>query len=168
MRTLTTQPLNPAAFGPYGNVISGESGASRPINHGSSQRVDQPGTLALSAAGGQPVLAVFRARAQAPQGPWHELERHRLGSQSFVPLRGTRCIVLVALGEHAPDPATLAAFVVAGDQGFTLHAGTWHHPLIALDDGDFVVLERQGAAVDCEVQHLAEPVSLRCDGLSPP
>lgn len=165
MLPLDPQPLTPEAFAPYGFVISGAHGASRSINHGSSQRVDVPGTLNLQAQDGHPVLAVFRAQAQAPQGPWHALERHRLGSQSFVPLQGARCIVLVALGEHAPDPTTLAAFVVVGHQGFTLNAGTWHHPLIALDDGDFVVLERQGAAVDCEVQHLAAPVTLRCDGL---
>lgn len=161
MLMLDPQSLNQATFAPYGQVISGASGSGRPINHGSSQRVDMPGALALHADGGQPVLAVFRARAQAPQGPWRELERHRLGSQSFIPLQGARCIVLVAMGEHAPDPATLAAFVVDGAQGFTLNAGTWHHPLIALDDGDFVVLERQGLEVDCEVQHLAEPVVLR-------
>jgi ureidoglycolate lyase len=161
MLMLDPQPLSDTAFAPFGHVISGTSGSGRPINHGSSQRVDLPGALALQAGGGQPVLAVFRAQAQAPHGPWRELERHRLGSQSFIPLRGARCIVLVALGEHAPDPATLAAFVVDGGQGFTLRAGTWHHPLIALDSGDFVVLERQGEAVDCEVQHLAEPVALR-------
>jgi ureidoglycolate lyase len=161
MLMLDPQPLSDATFAPFGHVISGSSDSGRPINHGSSQRVDQPGALALHAEGGQPVLAVFRAQAQAPQGPWRELERHRLGTQSFVPLRGARCIVLVALGEHAPDPATLAAFVVDGGQGFTLSAGTWHHPLIALDDGDFVVLERGAQAVDCDVQHLAEPVALR-------
>ena len=166
MLMLDPQPLSETAFAPFGHVIAGDVGVGRPINHGSSQRVDLPGALALHAEGGQPVLAVFRARAQTPQGPWHELERHRLGSQSFVPLQGARCIVLVALGDHTPDPTTLAAFVVAGHQGFTLNAGTWHHPLIALDDGDFVVLERQGDAVDCEVQHLAAPVTLRCDGLT--
>ena len=48
------------------------------------------------------------------------LERHRLGTQTFIPLAGARCVVLVARGEHAPDPATLAAFAVDGAQGFTL------------------------------------------------
>ena len=160
MLPLDPQPLTPEAFAPYGFVISGAHGARRPINHGSSQRVDVPGALDLQAQGGHPVLAVFRAQAQAPQGPWHELERHRLGSQSFVPLQGTRCIVLVALGDHTPDPTTLAAFVVDGHQGFTLNAGTWHHPLIALEAGDFLVLERSGAAVDCELAQLADPVRL--------
>jgi ureidoglycolate lyase len=60
-----------------------------------------------------------------------------------------------------PEPATLAAFAVDGAQGFTLHADTWHHGLIALDAGDFVVIERRAAEVDCEFAELALPVTLR-------
>lgn len=159
--TLAIEPLSEATFAPYGHVISGAIAPGRPINHGSSQRVDMPGALALSASAGEPALAVFRAQAQKPDGPWQEMERHQLGTQTFIPLRGARCVVLVALGDAEPDPATLAAFMVSGSQGITLGQGTWHHPLIALDDGDFVVLERRGPEIDCEVRHLATPVCLR-------
>jgi ureidoglycolate lyase len=120
-----------------------------------------PGGLDLHAHGGQPCVAVFRARAQALAGPWRLLERHRLGTQTFIPLAGARCVVLVARGQTAPDLATLAAFAVHGAQGFTLHADTWHHGLIALDAGDFVVIERCAAEVDCEFAELALPVTLR-------
>ena len=133
----------------------------RAINGGTSQRWDMPGGLHLNAEGGEPCVAIFRARAQALAGPWHLLERHRLGTQTFIPLGGARCVVLVACGEGAPDLTTLAAFAVGGAQGFTLHAGTWHHGLIALDAGDFVVIERRAASVDCEFAELAEPVTLR-------
>jgi ureidoglycolate lyase len=159
--TLPAHHLNAADFAAYGEVLALSDGHGLPINAGTSQRIDLPSKLDLHQQAGQPVLAVFRARAQDTQGPWQLLERHRLGTQTFVPLAGARCVVLVALGHDAPDPATLAAFQVAGDQGFTLHAGTWHHPLIARDDGDFLVLERQGAEVDCEVVQLAIPVSLQ-------
>lgn len=91
------------------------------------------------------------------------LERHRLGSQTFVPLCGVRYLMLVATGADAPGVETLAAFLVAGHQAVTLHPGTWHHGLIALDSGDFVVLERGAALVDCDLAELAEPVSLRLD-----
>jgi ureidoglycolate lyase len=120
-----------------------------------------PGRLQLHAQGGEPCVAVFRAQSQALAGPWRLLERHRLGTQTFIPLAGARCVVLVARGEAAPDPATLAAFAIDGAQGFTLHADTWHHGLIALDAGDFVVIERRAAEVDCEFAELALPVTLR-------
>ncbi|MEI6028313.1 MAG: ureidoglycolate lyase [Betaproteobacteria bacterium] len=171
---LELQPLSAAAFAPYGEVIgvpaarahatagTGDAGGPgvRAINGGTSQRWDMPGSLQLHTQEGEPCVAVFRAQAQALGGPWHLLERHRLGTQTFIPLAGARCVVLVARGEAAPEPATLAAFAVDGAQGFTLHADTWHHGLIALDAGDFVVIERRAAEVDCEFAKLAEPVTL--------
>jgi len=155
------QALSADAFKPYGEALDLNAPGGHPVNAGTSWRIDLPGPLALHAEGGAPVLAVFRARAQAPDGPWQVLERHRLGSQTFIPLAGARCVVLVALGDDTPDPATLAAFAVRGDQGMTLHPGIWHHPLLARDDGDFLVIERRGQAVDCEVLQLDVPVRLQ-------
>lgn len=166
---LALQPLTAEAFAPYGRLVT--AGAAAPeetlpvgapaprlINGGTSLRVEAGDGLSLLQAGGEPTLAVFRAQAQDAQGPWRTLERHLLGSQSFVPLAGARCIVLVARGEQAPDPLTLAAFDADGRCGFTLHAGTWHHGLIARDAGDFVVLERRAGQPDCEFAELAQPV----------
>ena len=172
---LQLQPLSIEAFAPYGEVIGipsdGGPGTDRAnrakslpvraINGGTSQRWDMAGGLHLHAEGGEPCVAIFRAQAQALTGPWRLLERHRLGTQTFIPLGGARCVVLVARGESAPEAATLAAFAVDGTQGFTLHADTWHHGLIALDAGDFVVIERRAAEVDCEFAELAAPVTLR-------
>lgn len=159
--TLPAHPLNTADFAAYGNVLELSRRNGQPINAGTSQRMDLPSELTLTQRGGAPVLAVFRARAQSPEGPWTLMERHRLGSQTFVPLGSTRCVVLVALGEQLPDPATFAAFQVSGAQGFTLKPDTWHHPLIAIDDGDFLVLERQGAEEDCEIVQLPAPIRLQ-------
>jgi len=154
------RPLVPDSFVPYGQVLDLQGSGTRSINAGTSTRLDLPAALDLGREGGRAALAVFRARAQPEQGPWLVLERHRLGSQTFIPLQGARCLLLVALGEEHPDPNTLAAFEAESTRGFTLHAGTWHHPLIALDDGAFLVIEREGLAVDCEVRQLATPVHL--------
>jgi ureidoglycolate lyase len=154
------QPLVPESFTPYGNVLDLNAVSTRSINAGTSDRLDLPAALDLDRGQGRPALAVFRARRQPEQGPWLVLERHRFGSQTFIPLDGARCLLLVALGGGQPDPDTLAAFEAEPRRGFTLHAGTWHHPLIALDDGDFLVIERAGPAVDCEVRQLADPVHL--------
>ena len=74
--------------------------------------------------------------------------------QTFVPLAGARCLMLVALGDEAPQAHTLAAFWVSGQQAVTLRAGTWHHGLIAPKGGDFVVVERAAAAADCDTVEL--------------
>lgn len=165
MTTLIAHPIDRERFAPYGWLIEAPASAAsapagRPINGGSSRRIDGLSELALDAAGGAPCLSLFVASARDPAGPWHEMERHVLGTQTFVPMNGARCVVLVAQGGSAPDPATLAAFIVSGRQAITLRAGTWHHGLLALDGGDFVVIERQAAQVDCEIAQLATPVRI--------
>jgi len=148
------------AFAPYGWVIDASDAAGTAINGGSSQRIDGLTELAFDASGGKPCLAIFKAKARDPAGPWTELERHRLGTQTFIPLNGVRYVVLVALGAALPDASTLKAFTVSGHQGITLRAGTWHHGLLALGDGDFVVLERSAGNVDCDLAYLTDPVSI--------
>jgi ureidoglycolate lyase len=155
---LSVRPLDAAGFAPYGTVVESTPNG-RWINDGNAWR-SEAGPLALDGDGGRGVLAVFRARGRAAAGPWHELERHRLGTQSFLPMGPGPCILLVALGSAAPDPKSLAAFVTRPGQGWTLSPGTWHHGLIALEDTDVAVIERQGREADCEVFQLEQPVSL--------
>jgi ureidoglycolate lyase len=160
VRRLPIRPIGAAEFETYGWLADAKGATGRPINDGSSQRIDGVGELHLTADGGTPCLALFRAQGRDPRGPWQALERHRLGTQTFVPMGGAPYVVLVALGDTQPDEATLAAFAVAGDQAVTLRTGTWHHGLIAPQGGDFVVIERQGAEVDCDLATLAEAVAL--------
>ena len=157
------RPITAEAFAPYGWLVSANERSGRLINDGSSLRVDAAdgvGDLTLTASGGTPCIAIFRAQARDIAGPWQTLEAHRLGTQTFIPLAGVRCVLLVAVGAALPDPATLAAFVLPGTCGATLRAGTWHHGLLALDAGDWVVIERRAEAVDCDVADLPEPVTL--------
>ena len=161
MKTITACPISQLAFAAYGWLVDATGKPSSAINNGSSQRVDGLTELAFDEHGGKPCLAIFRATARDPAGPWAELERHQLGTQTFIPLNGVRYVMLVSLGSAQPDACTLQAFVVSGHQAVTLRAGIWHHGLLALDDGDFVVLERSADHVDCELAQLAEPVSIR-------
>ena len=157
---LPIRPISAAEFAPYGWLADAGGAAGRPINEGTTHRVDAVGELQLTAEGGAPCLALFRAQPRDPRGPWQQLERHRLGTQTFVPMGSARYVVLVALGDEQPDMSTLAAFAVGGQQAVTLRAGTWHHGLIAPEGGDFVVIERQAETVDCELATLAIAVTL--------
>ena len=169
---LTAQALTPEAMQPYGWMLDIDqtfaSQDTRTINAGTSRRADVPGDLELSGEGGRGLACVFRAQGQAGQGPWRVLERHRFGSQTFVPMaapnnavveRGQAIgLLLLALGDPQPEWASLRAFWFSAQQAFTLKPGTWHHPLIALLDFDFCVIERVAAEVDCELCHLPSPV----------
>lgn len=153
VRRLLARPIDPAAFSPYGDVVTGKGRTGMPINAGTSLRIDLPEPDVLG-SDGRPALAVFRARTARLPLTIRELERHRLGSQTFLPLGATPFVVVVALGRHAPDPDTLTAWRIDGTAGVTFHRDTWHHPLLALADGDFAVLERRGPEPDCELAGL--------------
>jgi ureidoglycolate lyase len=155
---LAVQPLTSEAFAPYGTVLAAPAGTGRPINGGNAERFDLVGDLQLGAQGGRPMLALFRAQARRFPHEVTEMERHALGSQTFVPVGERRFVIVVAPAGEAPAPGALAAFVTDGLQGVTLAPGTWHHALLAVDAGDFVVVERAAASVDCDACALAARV----------
>ncbi|MEN4920872.1 ureidoglycolate lyase [Achromobacter spanius] len=142
--------LTAETFAPYGTIIASAGRDGREINAGTTLRVDMPEPDILK-QGGRPSLSVFRATPGSLPFEVRMMERHRLGSQTFVPLMGTPFVVLVALGATEPDLSTLKAFRADGSAGITLAPDVWHHPLLALAAGDFVVLERKGETVDCEI-----------------
>lgn len=149
--SLVARPLDPDDFQRFGTVLQAPScaNAGRPINAGTARRFDLMDDLHLHTAGGRAQLALFRARARSFPLALHALECHRLGSQTFVPLGAKRFVIVVAPAGVPPDATALAAFVTDGTQGVTLAPGTWHHALLALDEGDFVVIERAAPETDC-------------------
>ena len=152
MPELKVEPLTPEAFAEFGDVIV--ANAARKvfaINQGSTQRYHALATVDL--AGGHAAISLARAQPFALPFTVAMLERHPLGSQAFIPLNGTRWVVVVAT---SPD-ALPRAFLADRGQGVQYHRGTWHHPLIALDQGgDFLIVDRVGAGDNCEEVRLAQ------------
>jgi ureidoglycolate lyase len=164
MRVLTPQPLTAAAFARYGQVIDTTVADTWPVNGGSSRRHEALPAMDLQRDGGRAVLAVYDALARTWPFEARVLERHRLSEQVFLPLGGARrCVLLVAPAGAPPRPEDCEAFVTSGHQGVSLAAGTWHHGLLALDDGPWAVLERRArdGVVDCDEHALATALTLR-------
>ncbi len=157
-------PLTADVFAPYGRVlqVSADAAGGQAINSGTSSRHVLLDDALLTADGGRPVISLSRAQARQLPMDLVEMERHVHGSQAFVPLGAARRLVLVvARAGRAPRGlADLAAFISDGQQGVWLAPGTWHHPLLALDAGDFLVLERCSGVDDCDVVALAPPIRL--------
>ncbi|MEB0055479.1 ureidoglycolate lyase [Variovorax sp. LG9.2] len=164
---LIAQPLTADGFAPYGTMIAvhDDFEGGRLINGGTTRRFDLIDDLHLGADGGRPVLALFRAQARSFPHAVTEMERHALGSQTFVPMGGQRrFVIVVARAGAAPSANALTAFVTDGRQGVMLAPGTWHHALLAVDAGDFVVVERVAATVDCDVSEVNPTVSVTWAG----
>ena len=113
-RTLIPQALTGTAFAPYGQVLQvpadGHDGQA--INEGTSQRFELVADAQLSADAGRPVISISRALARRMPMDLRVMERHRLGSQSFVPLGAARRFLLV-VAEAAVPAAALAAHLQA-------------------------------------------------------
>jgi ureidoglycolate lyase len=154
MQTLLVEPLTAAAFAPFGDVIAPDSAKQvYPINAGTCLRYHDVATLDVSDRGGRALVSWCRAQPRALPFVVGLLERHPLGSQAFVPLSDRPYLVVVA---SAPD-ARPRAFL-ARRHGVNYAKGTWHHPLIALEDvSDFLVIDRGGAGDNCDEVALAEP-----------
>ncbi|MEQ8248900.1 MAG: ureidoglycolate lyase [Alphaproteobacteria bacterium] len=128
MRDLVAEPLDPAAFEVYGQVL---------VDPGPTNRTDYAARLTNSRPELPVNLGVVRAMPPAKL-PIRvaKMERHPLSSQAFLPLDCDRYLVIVALPQGAsgpPDLDTLRAFVVPGNAGINYNAGTWHFPLTSLD-----------------------------------
>jgi ureidoglycolate lyase len=166
---LRAVPLTAAAFAPYGEVIEAPPDArgGTAINQGSTRRHDAAPALDLTRADGRSVLALYVAAARPFPFTAHEIERHRLSEQVFLPFGAARrCVLLVAPPGPPPAVDALRAFVTDGQQGVRLRAGTWHHGLLALDDGPWAVLERRAAShaadgvIDCDTHALDHALTL--------
>lgn len=149
---LPARPLTAEAFAPFGQVIECSGHASYAINEGSSQRYTDLAQLETDSEG-RLALSLFRAEARQVPFALHCLERHRLGSQAFVPLNGQDFLVVVS--DVDPDPARPAAdalhvFISNGKQGLNFRRGVWHHPLLALRAGEFLVADRLGPGNNCD------------------
>ncbi|MFY3382572.1 ureidoglycolate lyase [Paracidovorax sp. MALMAid1276] len=144
-----------------------QTGAGRAINGGTAERFDLVDDLQLGARGGRAQLAVFRAQARRFPLELQALERHQWGSQTFVPWGRGRFVAVVAAAGPAPQADALHAFVTDGHQGIVLWPGTWHHALVAVDAGDFLVIERAGPEADCDIHTLPAPVLLPRSFLPP-
>ncbi len=154
-RVLQARPLTAAAFAPFGSVIEALPG-------GSAARQEAVPALDLQRDGGRAVLAIYDAVARHLPFEARVLERHRLSDQVFLPLGAARrCVLLVAAAAlERPIAGDCRAFVSNGLQGLRIAAGTWHHGLLALDDGPWAVLERRAEAPDCDEHRLDAPLLL--------
>ncbi len=161
MRILTPRPLTRTAFARFGDVIECDGAQHFPINGGTTERYHDLANINMR-EGGRAIVSIFRGQPRSYPLAISMMERHPLGSQAFVPMQRTPYLIVVAESDLVTRrPAALHAFIARGDQGVNYAAGTWHHPLLALDVvSDFLVIDRRGEGRNCDEVMLDEPVQL--------
>ncbi|EFH5165173.1 ureidoglycolate lyase [Escherichia coli] len=152
---LQVLPLSQEAFSAYGDVIETQQRDFFHINNGLVERYHD---LALVEILEQDRTLISINRAQPANLPLtiYELERHPLGTQAFIPMKGEVFVVVVALGDDKPDLSTLRAFITNGEQGVNYHRNVWHHPLFVWQRvTDFLTIDR-GGSDNCDVESIPE------------
>lgn len=158
MRKLRLEPLTAEAFEPFGEVI--ETAGKQPvlINRGSTEKFADIARL-LTGGGGRLAVHLYRGKRARQPINVRVLERHRLGSQAFIPLHNRPFPVVVAAPGAPRSAGSVRAFLSNGRQGVNLSPGTWHHALLCLDGPlDFLVIDRHAAEPDCDEWTLDEPL----------
>lgn len=141
---IVAAPLTRAAFAPYGDVIETAGAAHFGINQGYAERFHDLARIDVAAEAGRPVVSIVAAKAAPRPLSLRLMERHPISSQVFMPLEPAPLVVVVAPAGKAPRPEDIRAFLTDGRQGINYATGTWHHPLLALADAAFLVIDRTG------------------------
>ncbi|MDR5653738.1 ureidoglycolate lyase [Ruixingdingia sedimenti] len=145
MRQITAEPLTPAAFAPFGDMIEAAGPPDRLINAGLCGRYHDRARMDF--ADGRAGISVFLSEPRALPYTFDLIERHPEGSQAFLPMTQNPFLVIVA---ESPG-ARPRAFLTSGAQGINLHRGTWHGVLTPLHGpGLFAVVDRIGPGANLE------------------
>ena len=152
--TLSPSSLTKEAFAPFGDVIETRGSEHFSINSGTTERFHDLSSIDVMAAGGRPLISVFRGQPRQYPLQIAMMERHPLASQAFVPLTDRPFLVVVGEPGVMPDPQRLRAFITDGTQGVNYRRGVWHHPLLVIgEEADFLVVDRGGPGENCD-EHL--------------
>ena len=95
------------------------------------------------------------------------LERHPHSTQSFLPIRAGRWLVLLAptLANGTPDTVNARAFLAGPQDAICIHRNVWHAGLTVFDGpAEFgMMMWRADAGDDGVVHELAQPLTLTID-----
>ena len=156
---IRTEPLTPAAFAPFGDVLDTSGPPDRLINAGLCGRWHDRARLDFG-PGGRAGISLFDAMPRALPYELDLLERHPDGSQAFLPMTEHPFLVIVAEDE-AGLPVRIRAFLAAPGQGVNLLRGTWHGVLTPLHaPGRFAVVDRIGDTPNLQEHRLPAPVRI--------
>lgn len=158
-REIRADALTADLFRPFGDVLEAGGAPDFMINGGLCGRyhdlarpdTDAEGAMTLSIGRSDPVSLPLALRM---------MERHPDGSQAFVPMAGTRFLVIVAEDDNGL-PGKPRAFVTNGAQGVQYNTNCWHGVLAPLNGpADFLIVDRIGPGANLEEHVFAAPYTV--------
>ena len=148
---LVPRYLTAEEFAQYGQVVELENAGQFTINNGLTTRYHDLFRIDAVMQDGYPIGSVFRTKPLPLPHRIKTMERHPLGSQTFIPLQNKPFLVLVGKAGKSLNVKDLKLFLTNGRQGISISRNTWHHHHIVLDHvQDFLVIDRGGQGENLE------------------
>jgi len=151
---INPKPITKENFSKYGDMITTKDIKPIEINDGYAKRFDGIAKLDTLKDGGETTICIFSALKRSFPMKIDMMEKHPLGSQAFIPMKQTTFLVLVAPEGSKPDLNKIEAFIVPTDIGVNYKPGTWHFPLIATENMNFLVADRKGSGDNLVIEDL--------------
>ena len=148
------KPINKENFKKFGDMITTADIKPIEINEGYAKRFDGIANLNTSKDNGETTICIFSALKRSFPMKIDMMEKHPLGSQAFIPMKQTTFLVLVAPEGNKPDLSKIEAFIVPPQIGVNYNPGTWHFPLIATEDMNFLVVDRKGSGDNLVIKNI--------------
>ncbi|MDB5474068.1 MAG: putative ureidoglycolate lyase [Devosia sp.] len=125
MTRLHAVPIDAAALAPYATIIASSDGKPRAVAEVMGHD-NAPGAHAFTILCPQPVSGALTIAA---------LERHAHSTQSFVPIRASRWLIVVApkTVNGDPDLDRALAFLAGPEDAICIGRDVWHAGLTVLD-----------------------------------
>jgi len=132
-------------FAKYGDLISSNGINPMDINVGYAKRFDNLANIDTSKDEGKTIISIFSALKRTFPMKIDMMEKHPLGSQTFMPMKETTFICFVAPEGQFPEVNKIESFIIPPKSGINYKPGIWHFPLISTEDTDFLVIDRKGS-----------------------
>ena len=142
--TVTPKKITKENFAKFGDLITTENIKPTSINDGYAKRFDGIVNLDTLKGNGETTISIFAAIKRTFPMNIDMMEQHPLGSQAFIPMKETTFLSFVAPNADKPDLDKVEAFIIPPGLGVNYKTGTWHFPLIATEDMNFLVVDRFG------------------------
>ena len=152
--TINPKPITKENFSKFGDMITTDNIKPIEINEGYAKRFDGIANLNTSKDNGETTICIFSALKRSFPMKIDMMEKHPLGSQAFIPMKQTTFLVLVAPEGNKPDLNKIEAFIVPQEIGVNYNPGTWHFPLIATEDMNFLVVDRKGSGDNLVIENI--------------
>ena len=132
-------------FSAYGDLISTNDINPMDINAGYAKRFDNLANVDTLSEEGKTIVSIFSALKRTFPMKIDMMEKHPLGSQSFIPMKETTFLSFVAPAGESPEISKIQSFIIPPKTGINYKPGIWHFPLISTEDTNFLVIDRKGS-----------------------